>query len=100
MYRCKSLTLKGSRCTFFIAHGNRSYCTIHSKILNKKPVKKIISRSRKKHKLTKLECKKKLQDKIRVNMRHRDDKGWSQQQAIAISYSQVKKKYPVCRNIL
>lgn len=105
MNQCKALTLKGCRCTFSIAPGNKSYCKIHSKILNKKPDKKLPSKSiyksiKKKYQLTKSECQKKLQDKIRANMIERDYKGWTRAQAIAISYAQVKKKYPLCRNKL
>jgi len=43
-----------------------------------------------------IDCKYFLQKKIRMNMRERYNKGWSVPQSLAISYSQVKKMYPVC----
>ncbi len=43
-------------------------------------------------------CKKRLQDKIKINLHEWKQGLWkSQKQAIAVSYSQVKKKYPRCR---
>ena len=41
-------------------------------------------------------CKSLLQEKIRINMRERKDRNWSVPQALAISYSQIRKKYPEC----
>jgi len=49
-------------------------------------------------KLTLQDCKNKLSDKIRVNMREFKKGNFkSRKQAIAVSYSQVKKKYPECK---
>jgi hypothetical protein len=45
-------------------------------------------------------CKKRLSDKIRINMIERKYRGWSQPQAIAISYSQVIKSFPKCKSKL
>lgn len=42
-------------------------------------------------------CKALLQNKIRINMGERKERNWSVPQAIAISYSQIKKKYPACQ---
>jgi len=43
-------------------------------------------------------CKNYLQDKIRINMREYEDGRWkSRQQAIAVSYSQIAKYYPMCQ---
>ena len=44
-----------------------------------------------------MNCKSLLQDKIRINMRERKDRNWSVPQALAISYSQIKRKYPTCK---
>jgi uncharacterized Zn finger protein (UPF0148 family) len=50
----------------------------------------------KKHKSLGLkDCKKKLSNKIRFNIR--EGKFKSRKQAIAVSYSQIKKKYPECK---
>lgn len=43
-----------------------------------------------------VDCKHFLQKKIRINMGERRVKRWSVPQSLAISYSQVKKMYPVC----
>jgi len=51
-----------------------------------------------KRRLTKLECKKKLSLKIAKNIKEfKNGKFKSRSQAIAVSYSQVKKKYPECK---
>ena len=42
-------------------------------------------------------CKYLLQEKIRINMRERKDRNWSVPQALAISYSQIRRKYPACQ---
>lgn len=42
-------------------------------------------------------CKSLLQAKIRINMRERKDRNWSVPQALAISYSQIRRKYPECQ---
>lgn len=42
-------------------------------------------------------CKSLLQEKIRINMRERKDRNWSVPQALAISYSQIRRKYPSCQ---
>ena len=45
-------------------------------------------------------CKKRLSEKIKINMEERKSKGWSRPQAIAISYAQVKKYFPRCKTVL
>ena len=48
-------------------------------------------------KKTQSECKKKLSKKIKINMEElKTGKFSSRSQAIAVSYSQIKKKYPDC----
>lgn len=42
-------------------------------------------------------CKSLLQEKIRINMRERKERKWSVPQALAISYSQIRRKYPECQ---
>lgn len=45
-------------------------------------------------------CKKRLSEKIKINMSERKSRGWSKAQAIAISYSQIKKSFPRCKSVL
>jgi hypothetical protein len=46
-------------------------------------------------------CRKKLQNKIRKNMaEYKAGKYSSRAQALAVSYAQVKKKYPSCKRSL
>lgn len=42
-------------------------------------------------------CKSLLQKKIRINMGERRERNWSVPQALAISYSQIRRKYPECQ---
>ena len=44
-----------------------------------------------------MDCKFLLQKKIRINMGERKERKWSVPQALAISYSQIRKKYPECQ---
>ena len=47
------------------------------------------------------DCKKKLQKKIRINMaEYKSGRYSSRAQALAVSYAQVKKKYPKCKRAL
>jgi hypothetical protein len=47
------------------------------------------------------DCKKKLQKKIRINMtEYKSGRYSSRAQALAVSYAQVKKKYPKCKRSL
>lgn len=48
----------------------------------------------KKYSFTKKNCKCRLSQKIKINIHERK---FSPKQAIAISYSQTKKKYPLCK---
>lgn len=74
MNRCSAITNSGTRCR---NSASRKYCHCHSQSSD---------------------CKKKLQDKIRINMEEYHEGRWvSPKQAIAVSYSQVRKKYPECR---
>ena len=46
-------------------------------------------------------CKKLLSDKIAINITEfKEGRYVSKPQAIAVSYSQIKKKYPSCKNKL
>jgi len=45
-------------------------------------------------------CKKRLSEKIKINMSERKSRGWSRPQAVAISYSQIKKSFPRCNSVL
>jgi hypothetical protein len=48
--------------------------------------------------LTKRSCQSKLKNKIRINMtEYKKGRFSSRQQALAVSYSQVKKKSPGCK---
>ena len=47
------------------------------------------------------DCKKKLQKKIKINMaEYKSGRYSSRAQALAVSYAQVKKKYPYCKRSL
>ena len=46
-------------------------------------------------------CKERLSEKIKVNMKEwKDGKYKTQQQALAVSYAQVKKMFPHCKRYL
>lgn len=64
-----------------------------SKLISKSKTKKRSYRKR----LTKVECNKLLREKISINLdEFKDGLYKSREQAIAVSYSQVKKKHPSC----
>jgi hypothetical protein len=47
---------------------------------------------------TETQCKKRLSDKIRINMEEMEAGRFSsRRQAVAVSYSQINKKYPGCK---
>jgi len=48
--------------------------------------------------LSKRYCREKLSQKIAINMR--EDRYVSQAQAIAVAYSQTRKKFPECKKYL
>ena len=59
--------------------------------------------SKKEYDNNKLEknCKKKLANKIKINMKEYKDGIWtSPEQAIAVSYSQISQSYPKCKKVL
>lgn len=59
------------------------------------------SKSRKTKLTTKQRCQKQLQNKIRINMReYKSGRYVSPKQAIAVSYSQTKKRHPSCKRVL
>lgn len=54
--------------------------------------------SRKNTYMTLSRCKEALQEKIRINMREYNEGRYvNRKQAIAVAYSQIKKKYPQCK---
>ena len=69
------------------------------KISKKKNNRRSKKNSRKKLS-TKEKCKKYLQKKIKINMsEYKRGRYKSHKQALAVSYSQAKKKYPRCRSV-
>ena len=80
---CKGYTHKGIRCKNQVSNGKRRYCQHH----NSKHTMKY--------------CRKKLAEKIRANMHEYKERRWtSRKQAIAVSFSQVRRKYPKCKEVL
>lgn len=59
-----------------------------------KSQKRSKSRSRSKPKSSKKLCRKRLSKKISINIR---ENRWPPKQAIAVSYSQIRKKFPQCK---
>ena len=56
------------------------------------------SRSHKRSYMTLARCKTALKEKIKINMREYNNGKYSnRKQAIAVAYSQIKKKYPQCK---
>lgn len=77
MNRCSGITLSGNRCR---NPAERKYCHCHMNFRSP-------SQS----------CKKKLQAKIKINIdEYRKGRWKSPKQAVAVSYSQVSRKYPEC----
>lgn len=62
---------------------------------SKRKISKRKSRKRRSRR-TYMSCKSKLKQKIRINIR--EYKYANNKQAIAVAYSQIKKKYPQCKN--
>jgi hypothetical protein len=65
--------------------------------------KRKTSRGRPKKKMSKLSrtCKTRLRNKIKINLdEYKKGRYVSRQQAIAVSYAQIKKKYPKCSRSL
>lgn len=63
----------------------------------RKPRKKSRSHKKRSYYTTK-KCKSLLKDKIKINMREYKQGRWlNPKQAIAVSFSQIKKKYPKCK---
>lgn len=59
---------------------------------------KLKKRIKKRRSVTKTTCKRFLQKKISINMKEwKEGKYKSQKQALAVSYSQTRKKYPTCK---
>ena len=82
------------------ADGRKMNKVKKSKSKNKNKVKKSKSKSKNKNKVKKSieQCKKELQKKIRINMyEYKSGRYKSPKQALAVSYSQIKKKYPSCK---
>jgi len=91
--QCKGFTKEGFRCK---NKSGSSMCYCHSKRISKKSSKKTSKKSSSNS--TSDFCKKTLKKKISINIH---EKRWaSPKQAIAVSYSQVKKWFPKCRKYL
>ena len=79
----------------------KSHCVSRSfqrKISRKGSKKSSKKMSKKMSKKTKVGCNELLKNKIRTNMKeYKDGRFSSRQQAIAVSYSQVKKNFPHCK---
>jgi hypothetical protein len=62
---------------------------------NKTRIKKSKRRTKRKYKS---KCRQRLNDKIKINMKeYKQGLFKSRKQAIAVSYSQTRKKYPRCK---
>ena len=78
----------------------------YTKQKSRKKVRKLKSKKSRKKKSKKLspterKCKKYLQKKIKINMEEwKKGRFVSQKQALAVSYSQTKKKYTSCKKIM
>jgi hypothetical protein len=71
----------------------KSYCKTSKKKSSKKSYRKSPKTSR-----TKVGCNEMLKNKIATNMKeYKEGRFSSRQQAIAVSYSQVKKASPYCK---
>ena len=76
----------------------KSHCASKKKQSKKSSKKKSKKMSKKSSVRTKTGCNDLLKNKIRVNMKElKDGRFASRQQAIAVSYSQVKKSSPYCK---
>jgi len=62
---------------------------------------KSISKRSYKKRLTKKQCQTKLRKKISINMKElKEGRFKNAKQAIAVSYNQVKKKFPSCKRYM
>lgn len=77
---------------FLKRNGGKGLTTSQLKNLYKSQ-QKSRSRSRTKPKVSKKLCRKRLSKKISINIK---ENRWPRKQAIAVSYSQIRKKYPQC----
>lgn len=90
---------------FLKQHGGKGLTTSQLQKLYKKVKSKSItkckSKSKTKSKSSKKVCRKRLSKKISVNMKEYKSGRWSsRKQALAVSYSQIRKKYPECARLL
>ena len=94
--KCQGKTLEGKKCKNVVSE--TKYCHHHKRSASK------YSFCGKKHYsmgTTKKVCRKKLSDKIKINMKEYKSGRWtSPKQAVAVSFSQVKKKNPRCKKYL
>lgn len=79
MPHCNATTKTGKKCR---NAAKQKYCHAHTK---------------RRHVHSVSTCKDRLQRKIRINI---NENRWPRKQAIAIAYSQVRKKYPACSRYL
>ena len=88
---------------FLKQHGGKGLTTSQLQKLYKKVKSKSITKckSKSKTKSSKKVCRKRLSKKISVNMKEYKSGRWkNRKQALAVSYSQIRKKYPECVRLL
>ena len=91
---------------FLKQHGGKGLTTSQLQKLYKKVKSKSITKSKSKTKsrtpkTSKKVCRKRLSKKISVNMKEYKSGRWkNRKQALAVSYSQIRKKYPECVRLL
>jgi|LakMenE01Jun11ns_1017448.scaffolds.fasta_scaffold9807599_2 hypothetical protein len=100
--QCGSMRIKKSlRKTKKYKKSTRSSKGIKRDSGSRKRSKKQSKRSSNKRGSVKSKCRQWLQDKIKKNMKELKKGRWvSRAQAIAVSYSQVKKSHPQCKRSL
>jgi hypothetical protein len=83
--------------TFLKKHGGNGLTTSQLQKLYKKSKSITTTKSKSSKKL----CRKRLSKKISVNMKEYKSGRWkNRKQALAVSYSQIRKKYPECVQLL
>ena len=91
---CHSLTKTGKKCRNRIAKGKLCYLHKKNRLSTKKKSRKSTKKKSRKSKKKALgKCKQYFQQKVRQNMYEYKEGRWtSRKQALAVSYSQTRKK--------
>ena len=91
---CHSLTKTGKKCRNRIAKGKLCYLHKKNRLSTKKKSRKSTKKKSRKSKKKALgKCKQYFQEKVRQNMYEYKEGRWtSRKQALAVSYSQTRKK--------